>query len=399
MNGWSISLGFGIAFLLAGALAAQGPYPPGGPIGQDPYFPRQNSNLGSSEPNQPPPAAAQPRGPEKELPLELFEPGKLVAKVGNLPIFYGEILGDLNQIVEQEMPDASATLKDLRRKELFEQLLPRMIEQKMIYADFLRKLPDESRLPEIMDQLDTGFYDSELPRLLDKVKVNSLAELDVKLRTMGSSVRNIKQAWKESQIVGYYIGEKFKEEKEVTHQEMLDYYRDHLSDYEIAARVRWEQLMVRFDQFPTKNAARVALEAMGNEVVFGAPLDAVAQRKSHGPMASMGGQYDWTSQGSMLNKKIEAELFRLRLNYLSDIIESEQGLHIVRVKEREPTFNRPFTEVQTEIKERLTSNERKEQIKKFLGSLQDEIPVWTILDEEADSATSASRKRFALPTR
>ena len=150
-------------------------------------------------------SSSSPAG-EPGLDFELFEPGKLVAKVGDLPIFYGDVLGDLNQIVEQEMPDASETLKDLRRKELFRQLLPRLIEQKTVYADFLRSMPDQSRVPEINKQLDQTFYDSEIPQLLKKLDVASTKDLEEKLESIGTSLRNVRQAWRESQIVGFYWG-------------------------------------------------------------------------------------------------------------------------------------------------------------------------------------------------
>ena len=409
VNGWLITTGLTLTLLVVSTTSAQPVFnpqvgPPMGsgspvnPIGQDPYFPRTAAPAGNPNFTPPPQAAPAPNGVQTELPLELFEPGKLVARVGDLPIFYGEILGDLNQIVEQEMPDASDTIKDLRRKQLFRQLLPRMVEQKMVYADFLRNMPDQSRLPEIMEQLDKGFFDSELANLMEKVGVSSAAELEQKLRSMGSSLRNVRQAWRESQVVGFYIGEKFKDKKEVTHQEMLDYYRDHLAEYEVPARVRWEQLMAGFDQFPNKADARRAIEAMGNEVVFGAPLDAVAKRQSQGPMASLGGQHDWTSQGSLINKQVEGELFRIPLNYLSDIIESEQGFHIVRVKERESAFTRPFVEVQTEIKEQILAADKKAKLKEFLETLEEEIPVWTILEEEEKEASSA-QSSFGIPIR
>ena len=349
-------------------------------------LPVSNSATSSSSPAE-----------EPGLDFELFEPGKLVAKVGDLPIFYGDVLGDLNQIVEQEMPDASETLKDLRRKELFRQLLPRLIEQKTVYADFLRSMPDQSRVPEINKQLDQTFYDSEIPQLLKKLDVASTKDLEEKLESIGTSLRNVRQAWRESQIVGFYLGEKFNEEREVTHQEMLDYYREHIADYTVKPRVKWEQLMVRFDRFPSKDAALSTIEEMGNRVVYGARFDAVAKRESHGPNAADGGQYDWTSLDSLANKSIEKQLFKLPLRYLSDIIQTDDGYHIVRVQQREPGVAQPFVEVQTEIKTQILAADRKTKVDDFLETLQEEIPVWTIYDDEADAQTA--RDSFALPTR
>ena len=153
----------------------------------------------------------------------------------------------------------------------------------------------------------------------------------------------------------------------------------------------------RFDRFPSKDAALRTIEEMGNRVVYGARFDAVAKRESHGPNAADGGQYDWTSLDSLANKSIEKQLFKLPLRYLSDIIQTDDGYHIVRVQQREPGVAQPFVEVQTEIKTQILAADRKTKVDDFLETLQEEIPVWTIFDDEADAQTA--RDSFALPTR
>jgi parvulin-like peptidyl-prolyl isomerase len=155
--------------------------------------------------------------------------------------------------------------------------------------------------------------------------------------------------------------------------------------------------MVRFDRFPSKADARNAIIAMGNRVVFGAPLDAVAKRESQGSMAANGGQHEWTPQGSMENKQLEQQLFDLRIQYLSDIIESAEGFHIVRVQEREAQVTRPFVEIQTEIKDQILTNDRKAKVDEFLEMLKAEIPVWTIFDDEAE--VKSARDSLTLPIR
>ena len=68
---------------------------------------------------------------------------------------------------------------------------------------------------------------------------------------------------------------------------------------------------------------------------------------------------------------------------MSRILEDEQGFHIIRVKEREEAHRTPFIEAQTEIKEKIQRQRRKEQVAAMVARLRKEIPVWTIFDDQA----------------
>jgi peptidyl-prolyl cis-trans isomerase SurA len=114
---------------------------------------------------------------------------------------------------------------------------------------------------------------------------------------------------------------------------------------------------------------------LGNQVVYGASLAAVAEKSSHGFTAHRGGSYEWTTKGSLVNKAVDAAIFELPLNELSEIIESDLGLHIVRVVEREDERYVPFVEVQTEIKEALINKKREANFQEHVAKLRDVIPV------------------------
>lgn len=330
------------------------------------------------------PAPGAEGSPDQDI--SFFEPGKLVAQVGDQPIFYGEILGDLNQIVNSEMPDASETLKEARRRQLFQEFLPKMVEQKMVYVDFLLSVPKvEERLPEILEKLEGSFFQSEVPKLMERLKVEDQQAMEEKLREAGTSLRNVKRAWIESQIVSYHLSGKFTEEREVTHDQMLEYYRTHQEAFSFPARVRWEELMVRINGSTDPVVARRTLEEMGNEVVFGAPLDAVARRRSEGSTASQGGLHEWTKETEITDAALKQVLFSIRVGYLSDIIETPQGLWIVRVLEREPASVRAFRDVQTEIIDQIQMDRRKETVRAYLTELRTKVPVWTIMDGDSDS--------------
>src|SRR5690606_20968408 len=97
--------------------------------------------------------------------------------------------------------------------------------------------------------------------------------------------------------------------------------------------------------------------------------------------ASKGGQYDWTSKGSLKNETIDEVIFTLPVGELSPIIESPEGFHIVRVTQREEAGMVSFIEAQVKIKEQLKSDRRKAQMEAYLKEVKSKAQVWTIFDE------------------
>lgn len=104
-------------------------------------------------------------------------------------------------------------------------------------------------------------------------------------------------------------------------------------------------------------------------------MAAVAKKNSHGYMAFEGGQHDWTTKGALVLKSVDEAIFSLPVGKLSDVIESENGYHIIRVIERNDATKKPFLEAQVEIKERILNENRKKAFEEHVKKLKREIPV------------------------
>ena len=166
-----------------------------------------------------------------------------------------------------------------------------------------------------------------------------------------------------------------KADQTVTHQEMLDDYLSNKEKYAVRARSKWEQIMVRFDKHDSRNAAKKKIAELGNQVIYGASLKEIAKKESDGFRASDGGQHDWTGKGALVLKEIDKAIFDLPVGELSDIIESRDGYHIVRVIERNEASYTPFTEAQLEIKKRIKNDKLNAAFEKHLESVKERIPV------------------------
>ena len=103
-------------------------------------------------------------------------------------------------------------------------------------------------------------------------------------------------------LVRSMIQQKVDREPDITHDQLLQYYHEHSKEYDVAARARWEELSIRFDKFPDRASADQAIVEMGNQVLRGAELAAVAKKFSQGATATDGGYHDWTTKGSLVSK-------------------------------------------------------------------------------------------------
>ena len=313
--------------------------------------------------------------------------------VGSEPIFVGDVLFEVNQMIERFMGNAPESVKDTERKKIVPKILPKFVDSKLLYIGTLEMLPEEADVDKILEQAGEEFDEKALPRMMEGAGVKTVNEFDAQLRAQGSSLRKLRLSWSQDQLTKYFLSQRLKSDSEVTHQEMLDNYRSRLAEYELPAKSKWEQVMIRFDRVGSREEARKQIVELGNQIVYGANLAAIAKKSSHGFRAANGGQHDWTSKGALVLKELDEAIFSLPVGELSEIIETPDGFHLVRVLDRTESSRKPFLEAQVDIKEQLLEERRSSAFKKHLESLRDKIPVeYFDLNSQIPTQTAAAVK-------
>lgn len=311
---------------------------------------------------------------------ESFEPGKVLALVGGEPVFVGDLLFEAHQLVEQHMPTAPPEIKAKQRKELIPRLLPKFVESKLLFMGATRELPEQVDLEKVIEEATKEFDKKALPDMMKSSGVTSIAEFDAQLRGQGSSLRSLKRSWSIEQLTKLLVSQKIAKTPEVTHRELLKEYQTNLAKYEFPAKAKWEQILIRIDKAGSREAAETKARELTKKIVGGANFAALAKKESHGFRRSSGGQHDWTTKGALVAKNIDDAIFTLPVGKLSGILESEQGLHIVRVIERAQAGRTPFVEAQVEIKQQIVEKRRRKAFAEFLEKCREEIPVEYVTD-------------------
>lgn len=313
-------------------------------------------------------------------PGELFQASKVLAIVAGEPIFAGDLLLTINEIIQTKASDAPPFVKEQMREQGIRELLPRAIERKLFYHQAVQMLPDPTKVAEIESDLFRQLEEKQLPVMLKKYQARNATELDGRLRMLGSSWRAVKAQAAEQEIAKFAITNKIQIDTEISHDRLYQEYMNNRDDYRLENQVRWEHLMVSFANHPQRMAAKKRLAEMGNQVIYGADLTEVAKQHSDGFYASKGGQNDWTKRGSLKNRTLEDVLFEIPEGKLSDIVESSEGFHIVRVLERQEAGFIPFEEVQAELREAILNQRQKAATEKLLNDVKKRIPYEILVD-------------------
>ena len=319
-----------------------------------------------------------------------FDPTRILGMVGDEPILAGEVLTyiiDRSKINAFEVPPNDWVKQ---RGPLIEhalpQILPQLIENKLIYVTFVRdKDIPADKWEEIRPKIHKHFGDTKQKQLIEKAGVHTPQELDARLRQLGTSLEQHRQIFLEQQIIMQAIEGEIPPPEDVSHDQLVTYYNEHLEEFSFEAEARWERLMVRFDRYKTRQEAYQAIAWMGNQVVYGAALEAVARQHSQGPRAADGEQYEWMRKGNLASTVLDDAIFALPVGKLSSILEDEQGYHIVRVLERREAGRIEFSDAQANIRDKIHAQQRSEKVHAFVDRLRQRVLVTSVLDKDADA--------------
>jgi hypothetical protein len=340
----------------------------------------------------PRPAKASPADPP-------YDPAEIVAHVGSEVIQASEVLPNINEAVSKVVTEHAAELSpdpEIRemqlnqfRRTVMKQALDAMVQVKLLLSELRRKVPPEG-LKKNEDHLRKAFNSAMIPRLMEQYKATSVIDLENKLAKVGSSLEMQRTVFSERELAGSWLRQQIKDDPSPpTHEQMLTYFRQHSVEWDTPARVRWLQLTAKFTNFGSKEEAQRELARWGNRIYRGEPFEQVAKAHSQDFASEDGGLHDWASKGSHRSQAIDDALFTLPKGALSQILEDEDGLHIIRVLDREEARQAPFTEVQAEIKKKLQDKGKDHRQAEYLAKLRETIPVWTIFDEDFAARTSA----------
>lgn len=178
----------------------------------------------------------------------------------------------------------------------------------------------------------------------------------------------------------------------VAEQEMRRYYREHQDRFALPEEYTLSQILIR-PRSPddVADSKEKALDVMAR-LKKGESFEDLALRYSDGLNSSRGGQLGLVRQGELL-PAIERAVSTLVPGGISDVVESAEGFHIVRLEDKKPKQFRPFEEVKQEIQSLVFQQKSEDMFQTWLADLKNKAYI----EIKFDSAPSAPPTNALAP--
>lgn len=156
--------------------------------------------------------------------------------------------------------------------------------------------------------------------------------------------------------------------------EMKRYYKEHQTRFALPEEYTLSQILIQPRSADTTAEALEKARIVIAELKRGEKFEDAALRYSDGPNASRGGRLGLVRQGELL-PAIERAIASLVPGGISEIVETSDGFHIVRVDERTPKQFRPFEEVKFEIQSLVFQQKSEDVFQEWLVGLKNKAYI------------------------
>ena len=188
----------------------------------------------------------------------------------------------------------------------------------------------------------------------------------------GSTLDAYKKELKEQLLRQRLIRREVQSKILVSDEEIGEYYTQHRDDYEGREAVRIKQILLVVPAGSPQNVRetmRKEAESLRKRLLDAEPFDAIAEKYSQGPSAQAGGDIGFIERGQTL-QEVEAAAFKLKVNELSNVIESSVGFHIIQIIDKKGAGLKPLTDVRQEIVIKIEDKKMASRLDQWIADLR-----------------------------
>ncbi|MBR6436609.1 MAG: hypothetical protein IKS45_08900, partial [Thermoguttaceae bacterium] len=186
-----------------------------------------------------------------QQPFLEYDGAKIVAKVENAVILASDVQAGVKKRIAKMQREAKKngadplTENDLQREiQMWQvQVLQELIQHHVIFTRACASIPREN-LEKVKDAVDKAFDDKQIPAMIKEYGVASQWELEQALKAEGSCIENEKKKFFEQSIGYQWLQMQADPVKEIRHDQIMDYYKEHIDQYTVTPKARWEELVV-----------------------------------------------------------------------------------------------------------------------------------------------------------
>ncbi len=277
--------------------------------------------------------------------------------------------------------DDIITLSEMRERagaraaSLFQEHPEEAVERERLKAlgELLDVMIQERLLTNEVMKLKIEASDSEVDQMVaDVLKSNNITmeQLEEYLTRDGQNMvgyrRQMKMQVERAKILGIQVRSRVK----ISDDDVRNAYMK-----EFASNAAERELLVRHIFFKdTGEAGKAKVAAAVARLEKGEAFDAIATEVSEDPSSKFGGELGWLKSSDMI-PSFAREAFKLKKGEVSGVVETELGLHIIKLEDDRRSAARAYEEVKEELRSRLYNEALEREYKKWLAELREKSHV------------------------
>ena len=358
-----------------------------------PANPPSNPTPQENPPAQKPPSLEAPQmaapEPEKEQPKKPTAPPAKTAAKPTKPAVTGEgkvveeIVARVNNeiITTSELQKARSAAAEDAQQECSGRCTPEQlqvaVEDRQKFA--LRDLIDQSLLAQRGKDMSIN-VEGDVVKQLDTIriqnKLDSMEKLEAAVTKEGLNWDDFKGNIRNKLLTQEVIRREVGSHINIGRDDAMKYYEAHKKEF-----VKPEQVALRAIEISTDGKQEADLpdlkkkaEDLLRRIKEGEDFATLAKRFSDGSTAQQGGFLGTYKRGE-LAKQLEEQVFGMKKNQLTDVIETKQGFLILQVLERYEEGEQPFEKVENEIMDHLYTERMEPALREYLKTLREQSYV------------------------
>jgi peptidyl-prolyl cis-trans isomerase SurA len=329
--------------------------------------------MAAPEPEDPKKPATPPAKPAKPAKPALTGEGKvleeIIARVNNEIITSSELEKARSAAAEDAQQECNGRCTS--------EQLQVAVEDRQKFA--LRDLIDQSLLAQRGKDMGVN-VEGDVVKQLDQIriqnKLESMEKLEAAVTKEGLNWDDFKNNIRNKLLTQEVIRREVGSHINIGHDEAMKYYQEHKKEF-----VKPEQVALRAIEISTEGKKESELpelkkkaEDLLRRIKDGEDFSTLAKRFSDGGTAQQGGYLGIYKRGE-LSKQLEDQVFTMKKNQLTDVIETKQGFLILQVLERYEEGEQPFEKVENEIMDHLYSERMEPALREYLKTLREQSYV------------------------
>lgn len=230
-------------------------------------------------------------------------------------------------------------------------ILNELIQESLLRQEAIRQgvKVSSGEFEKYLDQSKEGYKENTFQRALDIEEI-SRSQWEDKLKT--------------HLLIRKLIEEVINRKIEIKEEELLGYFKQHMEEFQKGEQVRTLHIMVE-----TEDEAR----RISKLIRKGKSFSELAKQHSRSPEGKTGGDMGYYEAGQM--PKWFDDVFKLKVNQVSDIIRTPFGVHIFKVVDKKPERKMSFEESKKQIHTKLLREAQEQAFHKWVEEIKEKSEI------------------------